>query len=89
MIKGKYIPLAILYLLGRIRNILVPQTGHSPFIAFLFPRLLFISTSFAFFISLLALHLTQYASMIIKLKIKTVDNDDLSLLFSDFTSKFS
>jgi len=40
-----------------MQNILVPQVGHLPFIAFL---LFFIVTSFASFISFLDLHLTQY-----------------------------
>jgi len=53
------------YFLGRILNIVVPQVGHIPFIAFLsVPPLPFILTSLPSFISFFALHLTQYASIL-------------------------
>jgi hypothetical protein len=45
-----------------ILNILVPQVGHTPWVAGL-P--FFIVICFASFISLLALHFTQYASAIL------------------------
>ncbi|MBI2863650.1 MAG: hypothetical protein HYX94_03710 [Chloroflexi bacterium] len=48
------------YLLAPILNSLVPQTGHVPSVAGL---LFFKVTALGFLISLLALHLTQYASM--------------------------
>lgn len=49
-----------------ILNILVPHLGQVPVIALLFtPPLPFISTSLGSDISLLALHLTQYASVAI------------------------
>jgi len=43
-----------------MRNILVPQEGHSPWVAGL-P--FFMVTALVFFISFLALHFTQYASI--------------------------
>jgi hypothetical protein len=44
-----------------MRNILVPQVGHTPFVAAL-P--FFMVTALAFFISFLERHFTQYASII-------------------------
>ena len=54
------------YFLPKILNILVPQVGQTPVIARLStPPLPFMATSLASFISLLALHLTQYPSVIL------------------------
>ena len=48
-----------------ILNIVVPQSGHLPFIALLStPPFPFIATSLASIISLFALHFTQYASIL-------------------------
>jgi hypothetical protein len=56
---------------GKMRNMVVPQTGQMPFIAGLvLPPLPSKEVSLASFISLLALHLTQYASIVIELILK-------------------
>jgi hypothetical protein len=53
------------YLLLPILNILVPQVGHTPWVA---GRPFFIVISLGSFISLFALHFTQYASIVFLLK---------------------
>ena len=66
-----------------MRNILVEHFGQVPVMAFLAtPPLPFISTSFALDISCLALHLTQYPSIVMFL-VKTVNRPLID--FSDPT----
>jgi len=63
--KG-FLEVKFYFLEGIILNMPVPQTGQVPFIAGLVPPpLAGIVTSFGSFISLLDLHLTQYASIVL------------------------